>query len=105
MRSTPAPETFLANLTDAQREAVLHTEGPLLILAGPGSGKTRVITCRVGNLIQRHEPVAVTTPAAQAVRQCDQDVVPPGPQKVVLDVHLQESGLSHSDRLRPATRY
>src|SRR5207237_5071690 len=53
MRSTLAPESFLANLTQAQREAVLHTEGPLLILAGPGSGKTRVITCRVGNLIHQ----------------------------------------------------
>ena len=47
MRSIPAPETFLANLTEAQREAVLHTEGPLLILAGPGSGKTRTIAARL----------------------------------------------------------
>src|ERR1043165_2793805 len=56
---------FLNSLNPEQREAVLHINGPLLILAGAGSGKTRVITSRVAYLVgdghaQPHEVLAVT---------------------------------------------
>ncbi|NYE57005.1 DNA helicase PcrA [Carboxydothermus ferrireducens] len=58
-------EKLLATLNPAQREAVTHVEGPLLVLAGAGTGKTRVLTFRVAHLLYRkmaypHEILAIT---------------------------------------------
>lgn len=49
-RAEATTEDLFADLSEPQRQAVAHADGPLLILAGPGSGKTRVVTCRAAHL-------------------------------------------------------
>ncbi|MFK8113074.1 MAG: ATP-dependent helicase [Rubripirellula sp.] len=49
-------DAIFKNLTEAQTDAVKHIDGPMLILAGPGSGKTRVVTHRIANLLAHGIP-------------------------------------------------
>lgn len=75
-------DCLLQNLTPPQIEAVTHVDGPLMILAGPGSGKTRVVTHRVANLVKQGVPawqilaLTFTNKAAEEMKSRVADLVP-----------------------------
>ena len=49
---------YLKNLNDAQKKAVSHLSGPLLIVAGAGSGKTKVLTSRIAHIIKQKKSIS-----------------------------------------------
>ncbi len=78
----PESEPFLNGLTDAQRKAVVHRDGALLVLAGPGSGKTTVVTRRIACLVAggvepwRILALTFTNKAAGEMRQRVETLLP-----------------------------
>jgi DNA helicase-2/ATP-dependent DNA helicase PcrA len=98
-----ALEELIASLNPHQREAVNHLEGPLLIFAGAGSGKTRVLTTRIANLIAQRRvwpdrllAVTFTNKAAREMRERVGRLVP--------DAERMWVGTFHSTAVRVLRR-
>lgn len=80
--SAVSHETLLVNLNDAQKQAVLHYDGPALVIAGAGSGKTRTVVQRIAYLMAEHEvfpteilAVTFTNKAAGELKERVQELI------------------------------
>ena len=85
---------YLNKLNDKQREAAMHTEGPLLILAGAGSGKTSTMTCRIAYMIRElgispYNILAVTftNKAAKEMKDRVEELIGESPNMWILTFH------------------
>ncbi|MGW6129322.1 DNA helicase PcrA [Cellulomonas sp. NPDC055163] len=102
------PDTLLEGLNPEQREAVLHRGSPLLIVAGAGSGKTRVLTHRIAHLLATHQArpgeilaITFTNKAAAEMRERVEAIV--GPQARMMWVSTFHSACVRILRKEAAT--